>query len=268
MNFDKNIKIYNEYLNNIAVNIKNYMEDIKTFSEIGILEFVNNQILDALNLMKEENYELVGNKIYNVLVFCQSYNTVRGIFDDIFYKNLTSEYQNLSKEMRKFGELNDVLKNYKTYEIYKRTQVKYRFAYFIYLFLAIVVVCCGLRWSIDLMRSKHQWIEIYKITEYDFWVIKITTIFIVVTGITFCLKQAIHHQKKKDEAKRMYLELEALPTYMFNFSDKQKNEVYKELTGRYFGRDSDNAVYQDMSNTVQEQIRLSHEVLKSALEKI
>ncbi|OOR87624.1 hypothetical protein LP109_14280 [Moraxella bovis] len=92
-------------------------------------------------------------------------------------------------------------------------------------------------------------------------------IFITITGVTFCLKQAIHYQKKKDKAEQTRLELEALPTYMFNFSDEQKNEVYKELTGKYFGRDSDNEGCQAMSDVIQEQIKLSNEVLKSALEK-
>lgn len=70
---------------------------------------------------------------------------------------------------------------------------------------------------------------------------------------------------RKSEQTR--LELEALTTYMFNFSDEQKNEIYKELTGKYFGRDFDNEGYQGISDVIQEQIKLSNEVLKSVIDK-
>jgi|GEM_PF-5028281 hypothetical protein len=249
-------------IDDVVSGIISKVRKINNHKHLFLLEFLDGRISEINDLLSkidmdsdpvEIKYEFHALKyqILDLYDFCGVYVDFSENILREMNEKLSSSYKDLEDKIERFGKLTDVLKNYKTYEVYKKAQIKYRFAYFIYLFLAAVVVCYGLRWSIDLMQSKYQWIEIYKITEYDFWAIKITTIFIIITGVTFCLKQAIHHQKKKDKAEQTRLELEALPTYMFNFSDEQKNEVYKELTGRYFGRDSDNVVYQGMSNIVQ-----------------
>lgn len=226
--------------------------------DIHMLYFVDLQLKDLVSKM--DNIDDFKNEILVLYNFCQNYNSMINKYFSKFHKQIIGEIE-------KFGKLNDILKNHKTYEIYKKAENKYRIAYFLYLFLALIGVCYGLNWSMDLIKSKSKWITEYGIDIYDFWAIKITAIFIVITGVTFCLKQAIHYQKKKDKAEQTRLELEALPTYMFNFSDEQKNEVYKELTGKYFGRDFDNEGYQAMSDIIQEQIKLSNEVLKSVIAK-
>ncbi|MDO5050818.1 MAG: hypothetical protein Q4D68_03680 [Moraxella equi] len=180
---------------------------------------------------------------------------------------LKSAKNKAEEKVNEIDKIKNILKDRQTYEIYKKAETKYRIAYFLYLFLALIGVCYGLNWSMDLIKSKSKWIAEYGIDIYDFWAIKITAIFVVITGITFCLKQAIHYQKKKDKAEQTRLELEALPTYISILPDEQQKEIYKELTGKYFGRDFDNEGYQAMSDVIQEQIKLSNEVLKSALEK-
>lgn len=224
--------------------------------DIHMLYFVDLQLKDLVSKM--DNIDDFKNEILVLYNFCQNYNSMINKYFSKFHKQIIGEIE-------KFGKLNDILKNHKTYEIYKKAENKYRIAYFLYLFLALIGVCYGLNWSMDLIKSKSKWITEYGIDIYDFWAIKITAIFIVITGVTFCLKQAIHYQKKKDKAEQTRLELEALPTYMFNFSDEQKNKVYAELTSKYFGRDFNNEGYQDMSNIIQEQIKLSHEVLKTTI---
>lgn len=226
--------------------------------DIHMLYFVDLQLKDLVSKM--DNIDDFKNEILVLYNFCQNYNSMINKYFSKFHKQIIGEIE-------KFGKLNDILKNHKTYEIYKKAENKYRIAYFLYLFLALIGVCYGLNWSMDLIKSKSKWITEYGIDIYDFWAIKITAIFIVITGVTFCLKQAIHYQKKKDKAEQTRLELEALPTYMFNFSDEKKSEVYKELTGKYFGRDFDNEGYQAMSDIIQEQIKLSNEVLKSVIAK-
>ncbi|STY90671.1 hypothetical protein [Moraxella bovis] len=258
--------------------IKLRIEKINNNKHLFILEFLNAQIsnldillsninMDADPMKIRSNFHILKYRIVDLYDFCKNYID----FSDKILKEMVQKlmltHQDLESEIEKFGKLNDIYKNYKTYEIYKKAEFKYRIAYFVYLFFAFIGICFGLNWSMDLIKSKSKWITEYGIDIYDFWAIKITAIFIVITGVTFCLKQAIHYQKKKDKAEQTRLELEALPTYMFNFSDKQKNEVYKELTGKYFGRDFDNEGYQAMSDVIQEQIKLSNKVLKSALEK-
>lgn len=222
-------------------------------------------------LLKVSDTDFVKLNIMEINSFLDNYKKISEVFTEVLDNHLNKVYNSTWAQVGRFAELNDIYKNDKIYKIYQKSEIKNNKNYIIYLVISILFAITGLLLSVfgKVIYMKYFFISSC-VLEYDinYWIMKAGIVFITVTGITFCLKQAIHHQKKKDEAKKMYLELEALPTYMFNFSDKQKNEVYKELTGRYFGRDSDNAVYQDMSNTVQEQIRLSHEVLKSALEKI
>lgn len=245
--------------------IKIHLDKSINYRNIYILEFLDVRISKIL--LKVSDDDFVKLEIISINSLLDNYENISQEFSEKLNEYLDGVYQDAWSQVGKFVELNDIYKNHKTYEIYKKAEFKYRIAYFVYLFFTFIGICFGLKWSMDLIKSKSKWITEYGIDIYDFWAIKITAIFIVVTGVTFCLKQAIHYQKKKDKAEQTRLELEALPTYMFNFSDEQKNEVYKELTGKYFGRDFDNEGYKDMANLIQEQIRLSHEVLKDTLLK-
>lgn len=245
--------------------IKIHLDKLINYRNIYILEFLDVRISKIL--LKVSDDDFVKLEIISINSLLDNYKNISQEFAEKLNEYLDGVYQDAWSQVGKFVELNDIYKNHKTYEIYQKAEHKYRIAYFMYLFLALIGVCYGLNWSMDLIKAKSKWMTDYGIDIYDFWAIKITAIFIVVTGVTFCLKQAIHYQKKKDKAEQTRLELEALPTYMFNFSDEQKNEVYKKLTGKYFGRDSDNEGYQAMSDVIQEQIRLSNEVLKSVISK-
>lgn len=247
-----------DYIDEIShMLVENYYKN-----DIHMLYFADLQLKDlVLNMDDIDNFKKEIIVLYN---FCLNYNSIINKYFFKFHKQMIGEIE-------KFGKLNDILKNHKTYEIYKKSEDVNHKKYIFYIAIAILFAIIGFFFSIFSKAIYTQCffgnLCILEYNDIDYWIMKAGIIFITITGVTFCLKQAIHHQKKKDKAEQTRLELEALPTYMFNFSDEQKNEIYKELTGRYFGRDSDNVVYQDISNIVQEQIRLSHEVLKSALEK-
>lgn len=258
-----NIKKLNDLQHiDMLKSLKNNITEIKTqVAEINIddIKYNKYKIMDDINIL----IATIGST-YNLF---NSYLMIFKKTEKVIESYLKSAKNKAEEKVNEIDKLKNILKDRQTYEIYKKAETKYRIAYFLYLFLALIGVCYGLNWSMDLIKSKSKWITEYGIDIYDFWAIKITAIFIVITGVTFCLKQAIHYQKKKDKAEQTRLELEALPIYMFDFSDEQKNEVYKELTGKYFGRDFDNEGYKDMANLIQEQIRLSHEVLKDTLLK-
>ncbi|MDO4449524.1 MAG: hypothetical protein Q4B79_01010 [Moraxella sp.] len=213
--------------------IKIHLDKLINYRNIYILEFLDVRISKILLKVSDDNF--VKLEIMEINSLLNNYQNISQEFMEVLDGYLDEAYRSAWTQVGRFAELNDIYKNHKTYEIYQKAEHKYRIAYFLYLFLALIGVCYGLNWSMNLIKSKSKWMAEYGIDVYDFWSIKITAIFIVVTGVTFCLKQAIHYQKKKDKAEQTRLELEALPTYLFNFSDEQKNEVYKKLTGKYFG---------------------------------
>lgn len=244
----------NDYIHKIMINLgENYHKQ-----DIHMLYFVDLQLKDLVSKM--DNIDDFKNEILVLYNFCQNYNSMINKYFSKFHKQMIGEIE-------KFGKLNDILKNYKTYEIYQIAEQINGDKYNFYIYWSIGLMIVGLILSVFSRKIFVDYIKVFEYNSIDYWISKVGIIFIAVTGVTFCLKQAIHHQKKKDKAEQTRLELEALPTYMFNFSDEQKNEVYKELTGKYFGRDFDNEGYKDMANLIQEQIRLSHEVLKDTLLK-
>lgn len=271
MSFDKNIKVDNEYINNILVKIKQYVNGVKFFNQSYILNYINSQVLDILSVVESGNDGVVIEKTKNLFVFCENYNSINNDFLGIFDDLLGKAYKRYMEKIGEFGELNDVLKNHKTYEIYEKSERLNDTAYKKYIKRAIWFAIGGFILSILISliftQCFFEKLCILKYDMVDYWVARVSILLIAITGVTFCLKQAIHHQRKKDKAEQTRLELEALPTYMFNFSDEQKSEVYKELTGKYFGRDFDNEGYQAMSDIIQEQIKLSNEVLKSVISK-
>lgn len=252
-------------MNNFINGIKSMIENEK-IKEIYILELVDNQLSELTQVNDEKELH---NKIEPIHKFLINYGNIDSSVVGYIREYWGNAFKNIHNEISKFGELNDILKNHKTYEIYKKSEDGNHKKYKFYIYWAIGLAVVGFILSIfsKVIFTKCLFVELcfLEYNNIDYWIMKASIIFITITGVTFCLKQAIHHQKKKDRAEQTRLELEALPTYMFNFSDEQKNQVYAELTSKYFGRDFDKDGYQDMSNLVQEQIKLSHEVLKTTI---
>lgn len=250
-----------DIINTIETNIKN-----TKLEEIYILEIVNNQLNELIQI---DDKPKLYNETVSIYNFLNNYRDIDSKVINYIKVSWDNAFKNIHHEISKFGELNDILKNHKTYEIYKKSEDGNHKKYKFYIYWAIGLAVVGFILSIfsKVVFTKCLFGELcfLEYNNIDYWIMKASIIFITITGITFCLKQAIHHQKKKDRAEQTRLELEALPTYMFNFSDEQKNQVYTELTSKYFGRDFDKDGYQDMSNLVQEQIKLSHEVLKTTI---
>lgn len=188
-------------------------------------------------------------------------------------KNLEEVQKETRREIDKSKQLHDILKNEKTYEIYKQEEDDNKKKYNIYIICSIVIALgSAILSSVSRVIFATCWFPQYlcflKDNSIDYWIMKASIIFIAITGVTFCLKQAIHHQKKRDLAEKNRLDLEALPTYMTYFDDEMRNEIYKELLPRFFGQPVDNTHYTNMNSLIDEQLKLSNEILKSQLNKI
>lgn len=266
---------------------------------LELIEYVENMIFNNMNVLvldffinKDDNYsenikkEQIYMLIYNTRNLMHTLNMYNGAilavvnknFDEIKklqgnkYEELNEEVQEikdkLHSEINRFNKLDEVLKNEKTYEIYKNEERKYKIAYWSYIFASVILTSLGLYVSYYLMNMQKVLEESAKIPVYDYWFLKIAIVLVGITAITFCLKQAIHYQKKRDLAEKNRLELEALPTYMTYFNDEMKTEIYKELLPKYFGQPIDNTHYTNMNSLIDEQLKLSNEILKSQLNKI
>lgn len=269
-------KIKKEILTKIAEIEKKVSEFYKTvingivykiqqmdFKDSFLLETIYRQII----LIDSEHNDELEAQVVAILNFISQFEGINDRYLVIARDNLQDVTNELYDEIRECRELKDILKNYKTYEFYEESEKKHNKYYYIYLGVSIILSLGGLIGAWVILALQKEMIEKYSVSIYDYWAIKISFIIIMITMITFSLKQAIHHQKFKDQAEKTKLELQALPSYMFNFTVEQRNRVYSELTLKYFGREIDTTSYLEMNNIIQEQLRLSNELLKNSLNK-
>lgn len=113
---------------------------------------------------------------------------------------------------------------------------------------------------------KNDLIQKFDVDIYDYWLLKITVISLLVTLISFLLRQVIHFQKKSDYAEKISLELKAFPSYIADLSAEDSIKLRKDLALKYFGNDQLEGV---SSNNVNfEQIKASTDLVKASTEVI
>ncbi|WP_373351037.1 hypothetical protein [Acinetobacter bereziniae] len=216
-----------------------------------------------------ENYTLT------VRAHLTSANTLLSNFKNIQenYKNAMQNFYSkannaILEELFKFRKLNEIYKNAKTSKVFLNAERKYSVAFYLYTGFAFFSMAAALHFSLYSLSQKKVFMESYSVDIYDYWTLKITGIFIFITLITYFIKQASHYQKKKDQAERTRLELDALPTYIFDFKNDEIKSIRKELIPKYFGNSNDNSTLNEIGNIINEQLKSSTEVAKSSAEVI
>lgn len=182
-----------------------------------------------------------------------------------FYESALKE---LSKELNNFRKLKDILANASTIEIYQIEKKQHSNSHIIYLTLFFIFIIFGLVFAYFSIELKEQIIGENNKNFIDYWVLKASGIFVSITLITFFLKQAIHHQKRKEQVERTMLELKALPAYMADLSSEDAKNLRNTLASKYFGNSNDNSTINEISGLLTEQLKNSTEVAKSSAEVI
>lgn len=277
-------------LYNIPIMIDRIIEDTRKMPVSDINWFILNFFLkhsselekegDREERAKKERIFILVKQLKNIILYDKEYEKDVISYTGKYFKEI-EEYLNnqkkdldskINSEIDRFNKLNDILKNEKTYEIYEKEEFDNKKQYQKYIKRSVRIAVGGVGLSfVNKMIFSICWFGKLCFLEdnsIDYWIMKASIIFIAITGVTLCLKQAIHHQKKRDLAEKNRLELEALPTYMTYFNDEMKTEIYKDLLPKYFGQPIDNTHYTNMNSLIDEQLKLSNEILKSQLNKI
>lgn len=108
----------------------------------------------------------------------------------------------------------------------------------------------------------------FGLSGYDYYFFKGSLVLTSITLITYFLKQSVKYQKMADQCKQTKLELEAFPSYVANLSNEDPlvADLRKELAMKYFGRDVDNKSNDETSNILQDQMKNTTEMVKTAME--
>lgn len=255
----------------IIDNIKDYLRRIKP-TDYFLLENCEN-LIDRIDTTRPEGEPFPKmNEIALQLLPMQDLLNQYFSSTEIYSKNIQPFYKSalseLSEELKKFRNLKGILENSETTKVYEKAEIKYSFAFYIYLTAFFTAIYAALHFSLYIIQKKKIYIESFGMDTYDYWTIKISAIFIFITVITFLIKQATHYQKKKDEAERTKLELKALPSYLADLEAKDATNLRKDLASKYFGKSNDNSTLNEIGNIIGEQLKNSTEVAKSSAEVI
>jgi len=258
--------LFENYFNHLSIDQLLTRINKLTTNEIYLLEAIKIE-LEKIDYDNINDHDLAIH--YNEIdILLYSYESIHDSYKNGMEKFHQSVKNDLEHEINKFRRLNEVLKNSKTSYVYLKAERAFSMAFYIYSGLSLITIFLIMKFSLFILEQKKFLLTTYEIDSYDYWTLKITSLFISVTLVTFFIKQAVHFQKKKDHAQRIRLELDALPTYVFDFKDEDVKNIRKELIPKYFGNNSDLSTLNEIGNIVTEQLKTSSDVAKSSAEVI
>lgn len=188
------------------------------------------------------------------------YNTI--ITDEI--KNILLHAED---EIKRFRRIRNIADNAKTEYIYDQAVKKFRKSEYIYRFLFLSMLFMLLVVSLVFWNSDYLNNIIDKptyATSAIFWSVKITTLIVGITLMTYFLRQSSHYQRLADQNYQTQIELQAFPSFMESIPTDEAASVRKELALKYFGREIDGAAHKDMSNLISDQMKSTTEMVKAA----
>lgn len=249
----------------IIDNIKDYLHRIKP-TDYFLLETLEN-LIDRIDITRpaDEPFPKMNEIALQLLpmqdLLNQYFSSTEIYSKSIqpFYKSALSE---LSEELKKFRKLKAILENAQTIDVYQLEKDQHSKSYRYYLFLFFFSIFFAFVFAYFSINLKEQLVGSENKNIIDYWILKASGMFIFITLITFFLKQAIHHQKKRDQVEKIMLELKALPAYMAELNPDDATSLRKDLASKYFGNTSDHSTINDLSNIVNEQLKTSIELIK------
>ncbi|MDA3502249.1 hypothetical protein MKL32_11795 [Acinetobacter sp. AOR34_HL] len=173
----------------------------------------------------------------------------------------------VNDELVSFRRLRNIADNAKTENIYDNAVTKYQglekiYRKYFYFSIGIILVV-----SILLLFLKSYLVTTY-LSNYEFWAIKVSTLLVGITLISYFLKQSSHYQRLADQNYQTQVELQAYPSFMESIPTEEAASVRKELALKYFGREIDGTTHKDMSNLIADQMKSTTEMVKASTEAI
>lgn len=108
----------------------------------------------------------------------------------------------------------------------------------------------------------------YKGNEINYILTKFMTLTFVVTLGTIFLRKASHLRKLNDQTHQTSLELRALPLFLKNVKEEEHSNIYKELAGKYFGKEIDQSQNDKIGDLMKDQLAAGTELIKASAEMV
>ncbi|TCB81632.1 hypothetical protein [Acinetobacter sp. ANC 4173] len=264
--------IFDEYRDNRHTKLFSTIDNIVDYigrlgdHEIYLIEYLEHSIDGISTNYTEENVIEKMNQINIKLLPIQELLSYYFSSAKLYKENIQPFYRSalgeISNELKKFRKLKNILANSSTTEIYQLEKNQHNISYRIYLGSFFATILLVFFFTYISLEFKDAIVGANNKNIIDYWILKASGVFIFITLISFFLKQAIHHQKKRDQVEKIMLELKALPAYMADLDPQDAINLRKDLASKYFGNTTDHSTINDLSNIVNEQLKTSIELIK------
>lgn len=218
---------------------------------------------DTIIFFPEELFS-IGATVLGAIKFVSEYKEQKKIYENLFTKDINDMFQEAKSELYDFREYKNILKNIRTQDYYDtakeeflKKSKKYRNTFLVILILALMIA------MVSVLAEPRFFLD-----KFDYWFLKISSILVSITIITYFLKQSIHYQKFADQANQTGLEIRAFPTFIAGADKETESEIRKQLALKYFGREIDGAAHKDMSNLISDQMKSTTDMVKATTEAI
>ncbi|EPG1967041.1 hypothetical protein LLI53_003407, partial [Acinetobacter baumannii] len=266
---------FNSYASNRLIVLGDLKKEINNLFE----QFLKNSSLDSINFNIINFYISDLENVVEGIRVNEDPRRVEKFYGELvdivekIHKELRANYSNreinkkieyLDTSIKDVNELKEQIKNKDTHDIYEIAANENqdradnsRMAFIILIIFSIIIV-----WFCSVTKTY------FGLKDYDYWFFKGTLILTSVTLITYFLKQSVKYQKIADQCRQTKMELEAFPSFVASFTteDPQIIEIRKELALKYFGRELDNKTNDETSNILQDQMKNTTEMVKTAME--
>ncbi|WP_347019491.1 hypothetical protein [Acinetobacter calcoaceticus] len=256
-----------------------YIEKLKTLiSSVDIehddLSYLMTISVTLLNIEFEyykENFFLLPKNLGNVhggLVgieaYIRTFNLDKARYNSIITHQIHHMLMDAERELEDFKALKNILKNLKSVDYYFEECEKYMSRHYTYLVLFLLTILVALTITVVSVCSEPK----FFLDKFDYWFLKGSFVLVVITLVSYFIKQSSHYQSLADQANQTRLELQAFPTFITGVEKADEVAIRKELALKYFGREVDKTAHKDMSNLVSDQMKNTTEMVKAVTEVI
>lgn len=250
------ISLFNRKIEELIGSVNNKSSNKNNTNMLGLMSELHNG--DYLYFLSEVN---------NLIGILNRYNGLKKTFDDLMVDNLREAIVEVNKELIGFRKSRNLADNLMTEDIYDKAVTKYQkleryYRKYFYFSIGVLLIV-----SILLLFLKSYLVTTY-LSNYEFWAIKVSTLLVGITLISYFLKQSSHYQRLADQNYQTQVELQAYPSFMESIPTEEAASVRKELALKYFGREIDGATHKDMSNLISDQMKNTTDMVKATTEAI
>lgn len=256
----------------IAENLKQIIMSYNVENDdLSYLDTFQVALSNIINEYSEENYFLlpkyIGNtrgSLVGIESFIRTFNLDKQRYNLVVSNEIKSILEEAKQELEDFKETKNIIKNLKSVDYYSEECEKYMSRHYTYLVLFLITIFVALTISVISVCSEPK----FFLDKFDYWFLKGSFILVVITLVSYFIKQSFHYQSLADQANQTRLELQAFPTFITGVEKADEVAIRKELALKYFGREVDKTAHKDISNLVSDQIKNTTEMVKAVTEVI